>query len=1123
MTQLILDNQLLEPAQTRELTRTLQTRFTEPKALARELLKRGWLTAYQLDKLFKGRVRELLLGGYIIEERLGEGGMAKVYKARHRLLNRRVALKVIRKDRLADPDAVQRFYREVQAAAQLSHPNIVLAYDADNAGDSYFFAMEYVDGVDLSRLVKEAGPLPVAVACDYIQQAALGLQHAFEQGMVHRDIKPSNLLVMQPGKRKLKNAGGSSPEGADGNRAIVKILDMGLVRVEKSLTGKDEPAEALTQAKDVLGTPDFIAPEQARDARAADIRSDLYSLGGTFYFLLTGQVPFPGNVAMEKLIKHWLEEPQAVTELRPEVPAEVDAIVRKLMAKRPEDRYQSPAELALDLAAFGRQVDMPPQAEERSEEAIALESSAPLSAEIETSVILRSQMDTTTSVRRLQRQDNERRRRMAIYLGAGVLLALLSAVLGIWGIRQLSRTGRATPQPPVVERPEEAFESLRALVGDPHADVDATRRQLLTFRAANAGTPLAREAVGLLRRLPTPWDGLLNKDIPAAKRAPWQPTELAAILGEQRLWQVGPVNAVGLSGDGAFVLSAGADGVLYKRDTDAGRTLFAQRAHTGPITALAVNKEGTIAASGGVDGTVILWDLVNGVASGPIKAHGNAVWCLAFSHDGKTLASGGEDKTAKLWNVSDRSEQAIIPDYTGPVKAVAFSNDDLKLASSGPADVVRLWDVMTKTASPPLPDGALTANALAFAPDAGTLAIGVTTGNVKLWDIVQNSEVATLLLPGVAQLAYAADGKTLATMQGDGAVKLWDTATNKERATLLASPRGRVLAVAFSGDGRTLAAGDDQGEVRVYDPAGAGKERIGPLTPGATAEFLALSPAGRPAIASSSDFRCKAFEPAREEPFLPTPIGLIHAAAFTPDGQSLLLGGDNAMVRICDVAGGREWIGLGLHGANVANGGSIQCVAVAPDGTTAASGSRDGMVYLWSLEKKQRGTHLFAHTDPPTFPVTAVAFSPDGQTLATASRDKKIKLWNVLSGGKPRVLEGSPAGITALAWSADGKTLAAGAEDGVVRLWNTATPKLLNSLSGHSAGVSALACHPETGVIVSAGLDGRLLFHEPTAAKPAREWIFPEPIQGMSLSVDGRYLVTSSNGNVLLFRLAATK
>ena len=244
--------------------------------------------------------------------------------------------------------------------------------------------------------------------------------------------------------------------------------------------------------------------------------------------------------------------------------------------------------------------------------------------------------------------------------------------------------------------------------------------------------------------------------------------------------------------------------------------------------------------------------------------------------------------------------------YAGPVKAVAFSIDDLKLASSGPADVVRMWDVANKMPLPPLPDEALKANTLAFAPDATTLAIGISTGNVKLWNVVSNSELATLTLPGVAQLAYDTDGKTLATTQGDGAVKLWDTATNKERATLPASPRGRVLAVAFSGDGRTLATGDDQGEVRVFDPAGAGRERIGPLSPGTTAEFLALSPNGQPLIASSTDLRIKAIEPGREEPLLPAPIGLIHAVAFTPDGQALLLGGENAMVRICDLAGARN-------------------------------------------------------------------------------------------------------------------------------------------------------------------------------------------------------------------------
>jgi WD40 repeat protein len=423
-----------------------------------------------------------------------------------------------------------------------------------------------------------------------------------------------------------------------------------------------------------------------------------------------------------------------------------------------------------------------------------------------------------------------------------------------------------------------------------------------------------------------------------------------------------------------------------------------------------------------------------------------------------------------------------------------------------------------------LPDQSLKANALAFAPDTGILAVGLAVGDVEFWDLPKNAEVAKLTLPFVSQLAYAPDGRTLATAQGDSSIKLWDTATNKERAVLFAAPRGKALALAFSASGQMLATGDDQGEVRVFDPTELGRERIGPFAPAVTGEFMALSPAGKPVIASSTDLRLKSLDQGREEPFLSMQGVPIHAVAFAPDGQSLLLGGDNAAVRICDLAAHKELFELGRHETAVANGGSIQCLAVAPDGLTAASGSRDGMVYLWNLDKKTMRTRLSAHTDPPASSVTAVAFSPDGQTLATTSRDKKIKLWNVTGGGlKPRVLEGSPASLTSLAWSADGKSLTAGADDGVIRVWDVATLKLQSSLSGHSAAVSALAVHPETGQIVSSGLDGRILFHEPNSAKPVREWNLPEPVQAMSMSVEGRYLVTCSNGNVLLFRLAATR
>jgi serine/threonine protein kinase len=320
---------ILTAEQWRELARLPEAKDPDPRVVAKVILQRGWLTRFQINFAATGKGKELFVDSYLLLDRLGEGAMGQVFKARHRHMNRLVALKLMRKEKLASADSVRRFYQEVQAAAALVHPNIVMAFDAGQAGASHFFSMEYVDGPDLARLVKERGVLPVAQACEYIRQAALGLQHAHERGLVHRDIKPGNLLVTSP----------------EGGQPVVKILDLGLARLGDSF----QKERHLTRMGQVIGTPDYLAPEQALDARTVDIRADIYSLGCSLYFLLVGRAPYQAESLTQLLMKHQMAATPSVRPMRPDVPPSLDAFLKQMMAKKPEYRPATPAEVATAL------------------------------------------------------------------------------------------------------------------------------------------------------------------------------------------------------------------------------------------------------------------------------------------------------------------------------------------------------------------------------------------------------------------------------------------------------------------------------------------------------------------------------------------------------------------------------------------------------------------------------------------------------------------------------------------------------------------------------------------------------------------------------------------------------
>ncbi len=302
--------------------------ISDTELVARRLVEAHLITRWQADRLLEGRYKGFFLGKYKLLDHLGTGGMSRVYLGEHVLMQRRVAIKVLPKDRVEDSSYLARFHREAQAAAALDHRNIVRAYDVDNVGDLHYIVMEYIEGRDLQQRVKDGGPLDYVAAADYIRQAAEGLAHAHQSGLIHRDVKPGNLLVDQ------KN--------------VVKILDLGLARFI------DEQQASLTVAFDenVLGTADYLAPEQALDSHRVDARADIYGLGCSLYFLLTGHPPFVGGTLAQRLMMHQKQQPPSILLDRPDAPADLVEICMKMIAKKPGDRYQSAAEVARELTAW---------------------------------------------------------------------------------------------------------------------------------------------------------------------------------------------------------------------------------------------------------------------------------------------------------------------------------------------------------------------------------------------------------------------------------------------------------------------------------------------------------------------------------------------------------------------------------------------------------------------------------------------------------------------------------------------------------------------------------------------------------------------------------------------------
>jgi eukaryotic-like serine/threonine-protein kinase len=327
LVELVRRSELAEPSVLDKALEAIQAEHggslpEDPVAMAKELQKHEVVTRWHCEKLLQGKYKGFFLGKHKLLGHIGSGGMSSVYLAEHVMMHTKRAIKVLPQSRLGKSSYLARFQQEAKAIASLNHPNIVRAYDIDNQGDTHYIVMEYVDGPDLQTMVKKNGPMAFDKVADYMAQAAHGLQHAHEVGLIHRDVKPANLLVNSQGR--------------------VKLLDLGL-----ALFADDAQASLTIDHNDkVLGTADYLAPEQALNSHKVDPRADLYGLGCTMYFLLTGSAPFPEGSIAQRIAKHQSEMPREVRKLRPNCPGELEGICVKLLQKDPKFRYASAAQTA---------------------------------------------------------------------------------------------------------------------------------------------------------------------------------------------------------------------------------------------------------------------------------------------------------------------------------------------------------------------------------------------------------------------------------------------------------------------------------------------------------------------------------------------------------------------------------------------------------------------------------------------------------------------------------------------------------------------------------------------------------------------------------------------------------
>jgi WD40 repeat protein len=978
------------------------------------------------------------LGHYEVLEVLGRGGFGIVFRAFDETLQRVVAIKVLSSQLATSSSARNRFLREARTAARVRHEHVVQIYAVEPEPIPYL-VMEYIPGRTLQQKLDATGSLVTPDMLRLAVQIARGLAAAHAQGLVHRDIKPSNILL------------------EESIEPLVKITDFGLARAADDAS--------LTQSGMVAGTPMYMAPEQA-EGKTIDQRADLFSLGSVFYTMLTGRPPFRASGSMAVLKRVCEDTPRPIREIIPEVPDWLCSIIARLLAKKPQERFQTAAEVAELLGKHLAHLDQVP--------------APPV-----------GQTDTALETKHVPAPPPRRKRVLA---AAGGLLLLVAAIgIGYFATRS------PAPPPPV---------NGTELIRDTDKFFDAMKRDNIhpnLLAQAGGGDPdqAPPELVAVLGdgRFVLPhggnriWmthdaDGKLLA-VPCAHDVVLFDAHTGALMRTLR-GHTSTVFCVTFSADGQRLASGGADQTVRVWNVQTGETVAVYKGQPADVWCVAFSPDGKRVASGDAKGKLRIWETETGKELLSLTGHNDRCYGVAFNPDGSRIVSIGHyDKKVMIWDASKGQLVKKLEDHTGFLRGLALSARGDLLATGSDNELI-LWTVdwladeyklVRKVPAP--------ASWLAFDTDGKTILAGKHDKNdnsfheVTRWDLASGQRVGQpLTLQGRGNWAYydlSPDGKTLFATRGDPDVpyvRTYDAHTGKELFERQGHT-GSVCSVAVSPDGKTLASAGVDRTVRLWNLANWTPDQ--PLPPVRK-------------LTGHTD--------------------VIWSLCFSPDGKMLASGSHDTTIVLWDPATGKPVRTLTGHLSTWAR------LAFSPDGATVAAGSADGKVQRWDVVTGQRQDSLPGHQGP----VHAVAYSPDGTLLASTGADRTARLYEAATGRPLHTFALGEGGLR-VAFTPDGATLAViqANDNGLLRFFDVKSHKDIGS-AGPLARCDGLALQPTGSLWATGDRRGVVRFFDLSDTGTRLLTLGPGPfgpfIDDVAFSAEGKYLAAATSyGTVSILRV----